>query len=356
MVKQAVGEPSRPRRLHKSLLDIQLDQRNALNQGPGDHIGKHGPRFRMIFPHYEPHFRRAAPSAGPAHPLQEAGHRKWRVNLKRPFQPADVNAELQRGGGADGHEGIIILHLLFRALPVGGGKVSVVDEETVRFMVGLAILPQALADRLAFLPGIGKDQALFPPRMLKNIAHARIGGFGSGVRRWLREERFRHVLLSLIRLGIRIEKMLHGQTPDILPAIKTWDEGPASAADREKTSGSLRVPDGCREADPSGTAAGQSAEPFDQTEGLHAPVTAQQGMDLIDDDKAQIAEQGRDFHMLVDHQRFQGLRRDLQDAGGLSDQLPLLRLRRVPVPAGYGNPGFLTQLVEPSELVVDERF
>ena len=229
------------------------------------------------------------------------------------------------------------------------------DEEPFRLMVGLAILPQALADRLALLPGIGKDQALFSTGMLKNIAHARISRFGSGIRRKLRNRGFQYGLLSFVRLGIRVEKMLHGQTPDLLPAIKTWDEGPVSAAGREKTPGCLRVPDGRREADPSGTAAGQSAEPFDQTEGLHAPVTAQQGMNLIDDDKAQIAEQGRDFHMLVDHQRFQGLRRDLQNAGGFPDQLPLLRLRRVPVPAGHGNPGFLTQLVKPSELVIDER-
>ena len=309
----------------------------------------------MVFPHDEPHFRRAAAPAGPAHPLQEAGYRKGRVDLKGPFQPADVDAKLQRGGGADGLEGVVVLHLLFRALPVGGGKVSVVDEKTLRLMIGLAVLPQALADRLALLSGIGENQALFPPRMLENIAHARIGRFGGGIRRGLGSGRFRHGLLSLVRLGLRIEKMLHGQPPHLFSAVKPGDDRPAAAARREKPPCRLRVADGRGKADPSGTAAGQTAEPLDQTEGLHAPVAAQEGMDLIDDDKAQIAEQGRDFHMLVDHQRFQGFRRDLKDAGGLPDQFSLLRLRRVPVPAGHGNPGLLAQLVQPPELVVDER-
>ena len=149
--------------------------------------------------------------------------------------------------------------------------------------------------------------------------------------------------------------MLHGQAPDLLSTVKTGNECPASDARGKKTSCRLRITDGRREADPSGTAGRQPAEPFNQAEGLQAPVPAQQGMYLINDNKTQIAEQERDFHMLIDHQRFQRFRRDLQNAGGLSDQLPLLRLWSVSVPAGHGNSGFLTQLAKPFELVVDER-
>ena len=43
------------------------------------------------------------------------------------------------------------------------------------------------------------------------------------------------------------------------------------------------------------------------------------------------------------------------DAGGLFQQLSLLRLRHVAVPAVDGDPGFLTQFVQPAELVVDQR-
>ena len=72
MVQKAVGQPLCPGRLHKSFLHIQLHQRNALNQIPGDHIREHGPGFRVILPHDKPHFRRLSPPAGPSHPLKKA--------------------------------------------------------------------------------------------------------------------------------------------------------------------------------------------------------------------------------------------------------------------------------------------
>ena len=60
--------------------------------------------------------------------------------------------------------------------------------------------------------------------------------------------------------------------------------------------------------------------------------------------------------MLVDHERFQRFRRDLQDARGLLHQLPLLRLRDVSVPAINSNSRLLAQLVQTPELVVDQCF
>ena len=51
-----------------------------------------------------------------------------------------------------------------------------VDEKTVRLVIDLAVLPQLLAHRLAFLAGVRKNKALFPSGMLENIADARIGG------------------------------------------------------------------------------------------------------------------------------------------------------------------------------------
>ena len=151
VVEQAVGQALRPGRLHKPLLDIELDQGNALDQEPGDHLRQHGPRLRVVLPHDEPHLGRVAPPAGPAHPLQKARHREGGVDLEGPLQAADVDPQLQGRGRADAHERVVVLHLLLCALPVGGGQIAVVDEEALRLVHGLAVLTQALADRLALL-------------------------------------------------------------------------------------------------------------------------------------------------------------------------------------------------------------
>ena len=60
-------------------------------------------------------------------------------------------------------------------LPVGGGEVAVVDEKAVGLVVGLAVLAQGGGDGLALLPGVDEDQALLPPGVLEDIAHARVG-------------------------------------------------------------------------------------------------------------------------------------------------------------------------------------
>ena len=77
-------------------------------------------------------------------------------------------------------------------------------------------------------------------------------------------------------------------------------------------------------------------------------------MNLVDDNKPQVMEQGRNLHMLIDHKGFQRLRRNLQDAGGVLQKLSLLRLRGVPVPRCDSDALLLAELREPPELVVDE--
>ncbi len=229
------------------------------------------------------------------------------------------------------------------------------DEKTVRLMVCLAVLAQALADRLAFLPGVGENQALFPPGMLENISHPRIGRLRRPVRGRLRRQRLRKIFLSFVRLGVCVEKMLHGQTPHFLLPLKPGNHRPPAAACRQKPACRLRISDGGGEADSPGTAARRSAEPFYEAEGLHSPVSPQQGVDLVNDDKPQIAEQSRNLHVLVDHERLQGLRRDLKNAGWPAQKLPLPGLGRVAVPPGHGDPRLLAQFIQPSELVVDQR-
>ena len=355
VIEEAVGQTVQARRLHKALFNVELHQSDALDQIPGDAVGQHGPGLLVILPHHKPHLRGIAPTSGAAHALQEAGDGEGRVDLKGPLQAADVNAQLQRGRGADAHEGVVVLHLLLGALPVGGGEIAVVDEEAVGLVIDLAVLPQLLADGLAFLPGIGEHQALTAPGVLKDVADARVGGLRRRVGGLLHRRGFRRDEFPFVRLGRGVVKVLHGKPPDLFAAVEFRDDGASAAARSKELSRQLRIPDGGGEADPSRITARQFAKPLDQAEGLQSTVRPQQGMDLVDDDKAQISEQGWNFHVLAQQQRFQRFRRDLQNARGFFQQLPFSGLGRIPVPAGDGDPLLLAQLAEAPELVVDQR-
>ena len=83
---------------------------------------------------FKPHLRGVPPPPGAPQALQKAGDGVGGVDVEGPLQPPDVDAQLQGGGGADAHEGVVVLHLLLGALPVGGGEVAVVDEEAVRLV------------------------------------------------------------------------------------------------------------------------------------------------------------------------------------------------------------------------------
>ena len=85
------------------------------------------------------------------------------------FQAPHVDAQLQRGGSANRHQRIVVLHLLLGALAVRSRQVTVVDEETVGLVLDLAVLPQLLAYGFALLPRVGEYQALLAPRMLKDV-------------------------------------------------------------------------------------------------------------------------------------------------------------------------------------------
>ena len=66
-------------------------------------------------------------------------------------------------------------------------------------------------------------------------------------------------------------------------------------------------------------------------------------------------EQSGDFALLGDHQRFKGFRGDLQNPRRFTEQLPFLALRRITMPSRYGDSRFLAKLVQPPELIIDER-
>ena len=309
----------------------------------------------MILAHDEPHLGRRAAPACASHPLQKARDRKRRVDLKGALQSADVDSQLQRRRGADTHQRAVILHLLLGALAVGSREVAVMDQKAVGLAVCFAVLPQMLADRLAFLAGIRKDQAFFAARVLKDIAHPGVGCLWGGIGRRFFRRSLQERLLALVSLRRGGEEMLHREPPDLSAAVKPRDDRAPVAACCEEFSRQRGVADSRGQSDAARTAGGETAQPLDQTEGLAPSVGAQQRMDLIDHDEAQVAEQGGYLHVLVDHQRFQRLGRDLQDAPGLFQQAALLRLRDVAVPARHGNARLLAQLGEPAELVVDQR-
>ena len=79
-------------------------------------------------------------------------------------------------------------------------------------------------------------------------------------------------------------------------------------------------------------------------------------MHLVNDHKPQVAEQLRNGRVLVQKQRFQGLRRNLKNAGGVLHELRLMALGNVPVPVPHRDIRLGAQVVQPGKLVVDQRF
>ena len=252
MVQKAERQPVQPGRLHPPLLQIQLHQGNALQKLPGNGGGQHGPHLRLVLPDDEPHFRRKLPPAGAPHALQERGHRPGRVNLKRPLQPADINAQLQRRGGHRGHVLGIVLHDALRRLPIGGGKVAVMDEETVGFVIQLAVMAQRGGHHLAFFPGIDENQTLFAPGMLEDIPNAGVCVGGGVVGFFFQHRQCAGNLLVLCGLGVLDVEMLHAQPPLAALGIDFRDDGLPPRAQGQKFAGSLRVADGCGQSDAPG--------------------------------------------------------------------------------------------------------
>ena len=178
------------------------------------------------------------------------------------------------------------------------------NQEAVRLMLCFAVLAQKLTDRLALLAGVREYQALSSPCVFKNIADAWVCRRRRGVRRLFHRRRTGRHRFSFVRLRLRVIKVLHGQAPDFFSSVKIRNNRLSAASGRHKLSRQFRISDGGGETDPTRIAAGHPTQPLDQTEGLKAAVRPQQGMDFINDNKPQIAEQRRNLHMLVNHQGF----------------------------------------------------
>ena len=116
VVEQAVGQAVELRRLHPALLQVELHQGDGLQQLPGDGLWKQRAGLRLLLAHQEPHLGRLATATGAAHALQEGTHGEGRVYLEGALQAADVDAQLERGGGDGGEVGALIAHQLLGGL------------------------------------------------------------------------------------------------------------------------------------------------------------------------------------------------------------------------------------------------
>ena len=113
VVEQTVGQTAGTGRLHPFLLDVELYQGDGLKQFPGDGLGQQGAGLGWVFAYHEPHLRGGAAAARTAHALQKRRHGEGGVYLEGALQPADVDAEFQGRGGADGHQTVVLPHHVF---------------------------------------------------------------------------------------------------------------------------------------------------------------------------------------------------------------------------------------------------
>ena len=126
------------------------------------------------------------------------------------------------------------------------------DEETVGFVVQLAVMAQRGGHHLAFFPGIDENQTLFTPGMLEDIPDAGVC-IGRGVVGFFFQhgQRVRNLLI-LRSLGVLDVEMLHAQPPFAALGIDFRDDGLPPRAQGQKFAGSLRVADGGGQSDAPG--------------------------------------------------------------------------------------------------------
>ena len=155
-------------------------------------------------------------------------------------------------------------------------------------------------------------------------------------------------------MGAGLEEVLHGEAPGAGRLLDLGDDGVSAGAGRQEAAYGFRVSHGGREAYAARVDACHAGEALYEADGLAAAVSAQQGVNLVDDHVAQVAEEARYCGMPVHEQRLEGLRRNLQDARGMLHELGLVTGRDVSVPVPYGNVRACAEASQAIELVVDK--
>ena len=294
--------------------------------------------------------RRALAPARPAQPLPRAGDRERRADLGDALDLADVDPEFQRRG-ADRCGGF---QAPFQArldeLPVLAGQIRVMRVELVRQAGVLGKLPQPVGVALDLLARIGEDQvrpaAQAPEQMRRDAAGARVVGFLGFFRLGVGLVGFRLRREHDQPLEQQLEFLLVGRAPDDLDV--PWRVRPQIRARQ------LHVSQGRRQADPPDAAADRRLQPPQQRSQLDAPFGVEHGMQFVDDHAVGRREETRRLEAAPREDRFQGFRRDEQDAPRIAGRPRLQAARHVPVPAMHGNLERLAQALEPPELIVDE--
>ena len=108
------------------------------------------------------------------------------------------------------------------------------------------------------------------------------------------------------------------------------------------------------QADPARQAAADPFQPGQQALQLQATVCTGHGMKLVDHHKAQVGKQDRGLFRMIRQKRFQGFRRDLDDAFRAGQRRGPGRTGRFSVPGADGDVAVLQQQVQPLELVIDQ--
>ena len=99
VIEQTVGESIELGRLDPLFLAIELYERDALEELPGNGLGHHRARLGLFLAHNEPHLGWKVAASRAAHSLQKGADGKWCVDLEGTLQTADINTEFQRRGG-----------------------------------------------------------------------------------------------------------------------------------------------------------------------------------------------------------------------------------------------------------------
>ena len=343
---------------------------------------------RLFFPEDHHHLRGIFPTAASSQSLKEGRYGVGGAQLDHPLQFADVDAQFHGHRGASHRLDLLVLHLSLRLLPDGGGQIAVVDEEYVPLTPPLGNLPQRGGYVLRLLPGVGEHQGFAALRGVVNVFVSRIGGrvkflflplrhVGQNGRRASRYQGggillYLFLNISIIQiiqhrrtrvLGIGFVvgggfdvKVLNPQPPAKLFSWQFRHVGGSSRSRPQPGGGRIGVPDGGGQTDPPRLIADQSRQPRDLAKDLVATIRARQGVDLVDDDVSQIAEQA-DHVVAPPHQHaLQGFGGDLQNPAGIAEHLLLVGACHIPVPVKDGNARLIGQFRDALKLIVDQAF
>ena len=231
-----------------------------------------------------------------------------------------------------------------------------VDEEPIRLVIHLAVLPQGGGDGFALLPGVDEEQTLLPPGVLVDVPQPRVGVLGGGVGLFLQHLQSLRDVLPFRGLDILHEEMLHAQPPGAARSLDFGNEGLPPGAQSQKGPGALRVAYRGAEANPPGVHPRQTAQPLDEAQGLASPVSPQKGVHLVNHHEPQIPKEPGDGGVLVQEQGLQRFGGNLQNPRGVLHELCLVALSHIPMPVPHRDVPLLTKLRQPGKLVVDQGF